>query len=183
MLLHQPCCISQPPEGVLLSSQVRRQLKVNQPPARACWHPGAGDSVCHNRSGVHRGGFGAVPTCAELSLSLSPKTIGQRISEQRVHALVCAQACACTGSRHLPRGEVVAVGDSPRHGIVSPGTRSSETRDSGVPPGVQGCSAASPVSLQGDRPAVPLTAERWHRGLLCKGAPGFGPAQYSPNHF
>lgn len=45
---------------------------MNQAPAGAFWHPGAGDCMCHSHSGVHKGGFGAVPTCAELSLSLSP---------------------------------------------------------------------------------------------------------------
>lgn len=34
-------------------------------------------------------------------------------------------------------------------------------------------------SLQGDRPG----AKRWHRALLCKDAPAFGPTQNSPEHF
>lgn len=114
-----------------------------------------------------------MPTCAELSLSFSPKIIGQRMSKQRVRMLVLVQTCACMGRCHSGR--------EPRTWHNDP--RDQDLRDSGVPPGVQGCSVASPVPPPGARLAVPLTAERWHRSLLCKAIPAFGLAQSSPNHF
>lgn len=143
------------PRGGFAEQPGQGQLKGNPGPVGAVAGVEVLVAACTTAEVTCKGWIWAQPMYAELSLSSSPKIIGETISEQNVQVFVHAWARACTGRCRLPRSEVVAV-----HGIMSPETQVSPGRTR-----VQHC-----------LPNLPSRGQP-----SC--APAFGPTHYSPNHF